>query len=108
MRYLAAWLGGNGAAAIDNLMEDAATAEISRSQLWQWRRHAVPLDDGLPFTAERYRAIRDEELARIREAAGGSTGGVGRLAEAASLLDRLVLDDEFAEFLTLDAYRLLD
>jgi malate synthase len=106
VRYLAAWLGGNGAAAIDNLMEDAATAEISRSQLWQWRRHAVPLDDGVPFTADRYRAIRDEEIARIREAAAG--GDVGRLDEAVTLLDRLVLDDAFAEFLTLDAYRLLD
>jgi malate synthase len=105
IRYLAAWLSGTGAAAIDNLMEDAATAEISRSQLWQWRRHAVPLDDGLPFTADRYRSLRDEELARIR--AAGDGGGV-RLAEAVTLLDRLVLDDTFAEFLTLDAYRLLD
>jgi malate synthase len=104
LRYLAAWLDGNGAAAIDNLMEDAATAEISRSQLWQWRRHAVALDDGSSFTAERYRAIRDEELARI-EAAGG---GGPRLAQAIALLDRLVLDEAFAEFLTLDAYRLLD
>ena len=102
IRYLAAWLGGNGAAAIDNLMEDAATAEISRSQLWQWRRHAVALDDGAPFTADRYRAIRDGELARISDAAPGEAGN---LAEAASLLDRLVLDDDFAEFLTLEAYR---
>jgi malate synthase len=105
VRYLAAWLGGNGAAAIDNLMEDAATAEISRSQLWQWRRHAVALDDGAPFTADRYRAIRDEELARIGKTA---EGGAPRLAKAASLLDRLVLDDDFAEFLTLEAYRHLD
>jgi len=105
VRYLAAWLGGNGAAAIDNLMEDAATAEISRSQLWQWRRHAVPLDDGMPFTGERYRSIRDEELAGIRAAA---PDGAAHLAEAAGLLDRLVLDDEFAEFLTLEAYRHLD
>ena len=105
VRYLAAWLDGNGAAAIDNLMEDAATAEISRSQLWQWRRHAVRLDDGAPFTADRYRAIRDEERARI-EAAGH--GEVDRLDEAAALLDRLVLDDAFAEFLTLEAYSHLE
>jgi malate synthase len=97
IRYLDAWLRGNGAAALDNLMEDAATAEISRSQLWQWRRHGTLLDDGGPFTAERYRRIRDEEMARIGRA-------TGRVAEAAGLLDDLVLADDFAEFLTLEAY----
>jgi malate synthase len=101
IRYLDAWLRGNGAAALDNLMEDAATAEISRSQLWQWRRHGTPLDDGGPLTDERYRRIRDEELDRI----GRDTG---RVAEAAALLDGLVLADDFPEFLTLEAYRLLD
>jgi malate synthase len=101
MRYLDAWLRGNGAAALDNLMEDAATAEISRSQLWQWRRHATHLEDGAPFTAERYRRIRDEELDRLGRDAG-------RVAEAAGLLDDLVLADDFAEFLTLEAYRRLE
>jgi malate synthase len=101
VRYLDAWLRGTGAAAIDNLMEDAATAEISRSQLWQWRRHATRLDDGTALTTDRYREIRDAELARI-----GPEGG--RISEAAALLDDLVLADDFAEFLTLDAYRLLD
>jgi malate synthase len=101
IRYLDAWLRGNGAAAIDNLMEDAATAEISRSQLWQWRRHRVALDDGAPLTPDRYRALRDEVVAGI----GADTG---RVAEAASLLDDLVLADEFAEFLTLGAYARLD
>ena len=85
LRYLDAWLRGNGAAAIDNLMEDAATAEISRSQLWQWRRHRTALDDGRPFDDARYAGIRDEELDRI----GRDTG---RVAEAAALLDGLVLD----------------
>jgi malate synthase len=102
LRYLDAWLGGNGAAAIDNLMEDAATAEISRSQLWQWRHHGIRLDDGRTVDAALYRQIRTEELARH----GGP--GAGRLGEAAGLLDRLVLDDTFAEFLTLGAYGLLD
>ena len=101
IRYLDAWLQGNGAAAIDNLMEDTATAEISRSQLWQWRRHATPLDDGRPFTADRYRRIWDEELERIGR-------HNGRSADAADLLDGLVLADEFVEFLTLDAYSRLD
>jgi len=103
LQYLDAWLGGNGAAAINNLMEDAATAEISRSQLWQWRTHAVPLEDGTPMTAERYTAIRDEELHTLRRAMPEH-----RWDEAAELLDDLVLSDRFADFLTLDAYRRLE
>jgi malate synthase len=102
LRYLDAWLSGNGAAAINDLMEDAATAEISRSQLWQWRVAGAALEDGSTFDADRYRAIRAEELALL----GGR--GVGRLGEAAELLDRLVLDDAFADFLTIAAYPLLD
>jgi malate synthase len=102
LAYLDSWLRGTGAAAIDNLMEDAATAEISRSQLWLWVTQSVVLDDGSTFDAARYAAIRDEEMARL----GG--GGEGRLADAAGLLDRLVLDDDFAEFLTLRAYSLLE
>jgi malate synthase len=104
LQYLDSWLSGNGAAAINNLMEDAATAEISRSQLWQWRTSRTRLDDGREASEELYRQIRDEELARL----GGTAGGAGRLADAADLLDRLVLDDDFAEFLTLRAYSLLD
>ena len=99
LAYLASWLSGNGAAAINNLMEDAATAEISRSQLWQWRTHAVPLDDGRPLTADRYAAIRDEELASLRSAAPDAPW-----ADAAALLDDLVLSDTFADFLTIGAY----
>ncbi len=102
LAYLDSWLRGVGAAAIDNLMEDAATAEISRSQLWHWRTRAVALADGRVFDAALYETIRDEELARL----GGAREG--RLAEAADLLDRLVLDEPFAEFLTLRAYALLD
>jgi len=95
LAYLDAWLGGTGAAAIDNLMEDAATAEIARSQLWLWRAQGL-------LSVERYAAIRDEELARL--------GGVaaGRLKDAWDLLDHLVLDDEFADFLTLRAYAVLE
>jgi malate synthase len=99
LSYLASWLAGNGAAAINNLMEDAATAEISRSQLWQWRVHGIPLDDGQAMTADRYTAIRDEELAKLRSAAPDFPW-----TDAAALLDDLVLADEFADFLTLDAY----
>jgi malate synthase len=99
LSYLASWLAGNGAAAINNLMEDAATAEISRSQLWQWRTHAVVLDDGAPMTAERYVAVRDEELATLRTSVPDFPW-----TDAADLLDELVLSDQFAEFLTLGAY----
>jgi malate synthase len=102
LAYLASWLAGNGAAAINNLMEDAATAEISRSQLWQWRVHGVPLDDGEPLTADRYAAIRDEELTDLRSLFPDSPW-----TDAAALLDELVLADDFAEFLTLNAYRTL-
>jgi malate synthase len=105
IQYLAAWLDGNGAAAINNLMEDAATAEICRSQLWQWRTTGTKLDDGREASADLYQVIRDEELARL-----GAGGGPAQahLADAAGLLDRLVLDDDFAEFLTQRAYSLLD
>jgi malate synthase len=99
LAYLASWLAGNGAAAINNLMEDAATAEISRSQLWQWRVHGVPLDAGEPLTPDRYATIRDEELAKLQSASPDSPW-----TDAAQLLDELVLSDDFAEFLTLSAY----
>jgi malate synthase len=102
LAYLDNWLRGNGAAAIDNLMEDAATAEIARSQLWHWRSRAVRLADGRIMDREFYAEIRDAELARL----GGAEAG--RLGDAAGLIDRLVLDDQFAEFLTLRAYSLLD
>jgi malate synthase len=101
LQYLDAWLQGNGAAAINNLMEDAATAEISRSQLWQWRVHGARLDDGRSVTGGLYTAIRDQEVDRL----GGP--GTGRLGDAVELLDSLVLDDDFAEFLTLRAYERL-
>jgi malate synthase len=103
LQYLDSWLRGNGAAAINNLMEDAATAEISRSQLWQWRTTGASLDDGGALTADRYRGIRAEELAAL--SAGAPAGA--RLDDAAELLDALVLDDQFTEFLTLPAYERL-
>jgi malate synthase len=102
LAYLASWLTGNGAAAINNLMEDAATAEISRSQLWQWRVHRITLDDGQALTPDRYARIRDEELAKLRSASANAPW-----TDAAALLDELVLSDDFAEFLTLAAYQRL-
>ncbi|MEP6469515.1 MAG: malate synthase A, partial [Chloroflexota bacterium] len=103
LQYLASWLAGNGAAAINNLMEDAATAEISRSQLWQWRMHRADLDDGRPMSADLYAAIRDDEIGRLRASAPDF-----RWTDAAALLDDLVLSEEFTDFLTVPAYQLLD
>ena len=102
LKYINEWLQGRGAVAMNNLMEDAATAEISRGQLWQWLRHSVILDNGQTFTPDMYKAIRAEELQRQ----GGI--GKGRLQQAAEILDYLVLSKEMEEFLTLPAYKLLD
>ncbi len=99
IQYLNAWLNGNGAAAIYNLMEDAATAEISRAQLWQWLQNDAELEDGRPVTEEMYNEIRGEELSRLKEEYGES-----RFEESAQILDGLVLTDEFVPFLTLPAY----
>ena len=107
IQYLASWLSGTGAAAIFNLMEDVATAEISRSQLWQWTHNGGRLDDGRPVTPALYRQIREEELRRL-EREGGPGAGSGQLAEAAELLDALVESPEFPEFLTLLAYPKLE
>jgi len=102
LQYLNAWLNGNGAAAINNLMEDAATAEISRSQLWQWIHRGAKLEDGRSITADLYDRLRTEELAKL----GGSA--TARYEESTELLDNLVLSEEFIEFLTFPAYELLD
>ena len=105
LQYLEAWLRGAGAVAIHNLMEDAATAEISRAQLWQWVHRGVTTYDGTAVTADVYRAVRSSELDALESERAGT---VHRLHDAAALLDRLVLSDTFAEFLTLGAYSLLD
>ena len=106
--YLDSWLRGNGAAAIDNLMEDAATAEISRSLLWLWRSRGVVLDEGRPLDGDRYRTVRDQELARLRHATSTAAAldpaGPDRLDAAAELLDELVLAPRMPEFLTALAY----
>jgi malate synthase len=102
LQYLNAWLQGTGAAAINNLMEDAATAEISRAQLWQWIHNGATTEDGEPITRERYAQIRDEELTQL----GGA--GTGRYRDAAEILDGLVLAEEFVPFLTIPAYAYLD
>jgi len=107
IRYIESWLRGTGAAALDNLMEDAATAEISRAQIWQWQRHGVPLDDGRTVTAALVRAVMDEELARLRGVLGPERFDGGRFADARRLFEQVALDSSFPEFLTLPAYDVL-
>jgi malate synthase len=106
IRYITAWLSGNGAAAIFNLMEDAATAEISRSQIWQWVHGGVELDDGTAVTQELVRTVIAAQ-AEIFRAELGDAPEKAHLADAVALFDRVALADDFEEFLTLPAYRLL-
>ena len=101
LRYLEAWLDGSGAVALDGLMEDAATVEIARSQLWQWRRHHSELEDGRHVSAMMLRNCIAEERDRIVEEAGGKTVNGER---AASSLSELVLDRDLASFFTITAY----
>ena len=102
LQYIDQWLDGNGAVAIHNLMEDAATAEIARAQLWQWVRSGAEVEGGSRVDAELYRRLREEETAKLESEHGRDYGRAGEL------LDQLVLSSEFADFLTLDAYRMLD
>jgi malate synthase len=111
IQYISSWLRGNGAAGIYGLMEDAATAEISRSQVWQWIRHGRTLkDDGTPITAELVRRLEGEELERIRSEIGDDEWfeREGRPKESRALFEQVALADELAEFLTIPAYEQLD
>ncbi len=108
IEYLGAWLAGNGCVPIHNLMEDAATAEISRAQVWHWLRSARGvLDDGRKVTLGLVRALIPQELERVRQNVGAAAFAAGRYEEAAQLFAGLTTDDDFAEFLTLPAYERL-
>ena len=100
VQYLAAWLGGKGAVPLYNLMEDAATAEICRTQLWQWLTYEAPLHDGRAFTLDLFEQWFDEEVGLLAE--------VPNIAEAARLMHNMIVADDLVEFLTLPAYELLD
>ncbi|AHJ98741.1 malate synthase A [Hymenobacter swuensis] len=108
VQYLESWLRGNGCVPIYNLMEDAATAEISRAQVWQWlHTPGTTLDDGRPVTLELYRQLLPDQLERIKAALGPEQYTAGRYLEAARLFDRLVTSEKFIEFLTVPAYEQL-
>ena len=109
IQYLAAWLGGNGCVPLYNLMEDAATAEIARAQIWQWIRHPQGvLSDGRRVTFDLYAQLRDEELAKISSEVGEENFANGHYLEAAALLDRITGEPRCTDFLTLVAYEAID
>jgi len=111
IQYLSSWLRGNGAAGIYGLMEDAATAEIARGQVWQWIRHSIVLDSGRPVTPELVRQVGDEQLARIRQEVGDDEWfeREGRPELSKRLFEQVALsgNETFEEFLTLPAYEAL-
>jgi malate synthase len=104
IRYLESWLRGSGAVGIFNLMEDAATAEISRSQVWQWLHNEVELSNGTRVTHELVEKLIEEEMQRIRDEVGEEAFGKGRWDDARSTYTEMALSDDYAEFLTLPAY----
>jgi malate synthase len=108
IQYLESWLRGNGCVPLYNLMEDAATAEISRAQVWQWLHHGAKLDDGRTVSLDLYQQMFEEEMDAIREEVGKEAFSNGRFPEAAKLFDEMIRKDEFTEFLTLPAYQLID
>ncbi len=108
VQYIEAWLRGRGPVPIYNLMEDAATAEISRAQVWQWIHQKAKLDDGREVTPEMFRAALEGEMKRVKGEVGAKAFEGGRFSEAIKLFSDMSLADEFEEFLTLPAYRLID
>ena len=107
VQYLEAWLGGNGCVPLHNLMEDAATAEISRTQAWQWVRHGAVLDDGQRLTMDRAAQIILEELDQIRREVGNAKFATGHFLEAAALFKEMVAARILPDFLTLPAYEIV-
>jgi malate synthase len=107
IQYIEAWLRGRGAVPLYNLMEDAATAEISRAQVWQWLYHRARLADGREVTQELFESVLRDEMAKVREAVGPAVYDKGRFPEAIELFRDMSLAHDFAEFLTLPAYKLI-
>ncbi|MGH2707423.1 MAG: malate synthase A, partial [Actinomycetota bacterium] len=108
LRYLSSWLAGSGAAAIFHLMEDVATAEIARSQVWQWISQGARLEDGRTLRRDLVGQIEEEEAERIRQDASEGAVPAGRLEEARGLFRRVCLAEDFVEFITVPGYELLD
>jgi malate synthase len=107
VQYIEAWLRGSGCVPIYNLMEDAATAEISRAQVWQWLHFRSTLDDGQAVTPELFARVVDEEMARVRREVGEARFVKGRFADATALFVKLSTAEHFEDFLTVPAYEVL-
>jgi len=107
VQYIAAWLGGRGAVPIYNLMEDAATAEISRAQIWQWIRYGAVLDTGAKCTAEFFERALKEEMVKVKREVGAKAFDRGRFSDAIKLFRDISLSGDFVPFLTIPAYRLI-
>ena len=109
VQYLESWLRGSGCVPINNLMEDAATVEISRAQIWEWIHHPKGiLDDGRKVTIELYQELAKDELEKIKLAVGEQQFARSKFQTAAEILDTIITDDQFVEFLTLPAYQYLN
>jgi malate synthase len=108
LQYLESWLRGTGAVAIFNLMEDTATAEIARSQVWQWIHHGARLKEGEPVTRDLVRRLEEEELSKVRKAVGSDVYAQGRFNDARDVFEQVALGDDFVDFLTFPAYQRID
>jgi len=107
VQYIEAWLRGRGAVPIYHLMEDAATAEISRAQIWQWIKYGAVLENGIKVTREFFERALSEEMQRVKQEIGSDAYAEGRFPEAIKLFRSISLADEFVDFLTLPAYKLI-
>lgn len=107
VQYIEAWISGNGCVPIYGLMEDAATAEISRTSIWQWIHHHQSLSSGQPVTPSLFRTMLAEEMETLRHEVGETRFNQGRFQEAASLMEQITTSDQLVDFLTLPGYRLL-
>ena len=107
IRYLEAWLRGVGCVPLYNLMEDAATAEISRSQVWQWIRHGASLDDGRVIDRDLFQAVLEEEMAGIKAELGDEAYAASRFEAASGIFAELITTEDFVDFLTLPAYEMV-
>ncbi|MDI9229401.1 malate synthase A, partial [Serratia bockelmannii] len=107
LQYLEAWIGGNGCVPIEGLMEDAATAEIARTSIWQWIHHKQILSDGQLVTVALFERLLAEEMQALQSHLGDERFNSGRFADAAALMAKITTDDELVSFLTLPGYRLL-
>ncbi|MBV8792050.1 MAG: malate synthase A, partial [Pseudolabrys sp.] len=107
IQYVQAWLGGQGAVPIDNLMEDAATAEISRAQVWQWLQYGAELEGGIKVSRAYFEKAMHEEMEKVKAEVGGRHYAQGRFPEAIRIFRELALSRDFIPFLTIPAYKLI-